>query len=363
MKPGRALILVTFAAGALPAIAQPPIFDPHADAQNGVERVTTQPMTRGQCIQCHPQHGDAAAANPNVLFAADDNGLCFACHSQRPSMYPLRESDRIPTGSPDAGYFEANSGGERRPGLDLRGRWPGERTYRDPATTATGHYVSPHASDPDMTRRDPSGEGSCMNCHDPHGTPARDLLVATYGGISGHSATAAPAAYALCLRCHSDAGAPGMDVSNRTIADAYDSSVSGENAGHRIRKDPAIALSWPPHVQIGDKLACYDCHGVHGSAGNDGVRPNAYLISDQRSGWSGLDDTVNDPAQARRFCFGCHIPSDGTPGSQSVQGIVMNTLSSRAGHASSDLESCYACHGNDYTSPAAHNVHNPGPGQ
>ncbi len=363
MRPALFLILLILTASAQPAIAQTPVFDPHGDAQDGVSRVVTQPSTRGQCIQCHPQHGDAGATNPNLLFTTNDNGLCLTCHSVRPSTYPLRELDRLPTGTPDAGYFEINSGGVRRAGLDLRGRWPGERTYRDPTTTSTGHYVSPHASDPDMPRHDPSGEGSCMNCHDPHGTEARDLLVGTYGGISGHAETGPPAAYAQCVRCHSDAGPPGMDVSNRTIGDFYDSAVSGPNAGHRIRKNPAIALSWPPQVQVGDKLACYDCHGVHGSVGNDGVRPNAYLISDQRPGWSGLDDTVNDPAQARQFCFGCHIPADGIPGSQSVQGIVMNTLSGRDGHATSDLKSCYGCHGNDYTSPAAHNVHNPDPGQ
>lgn len=153
-----------------------------------------------------------------------------------------------------------------------------------------------------------------------------------------------------------------MDVSNRAIADFYDSSIGGANAGHRIRKNPAIALSWPSYVQVGDKLACYDCHGPHGSAGYDGVRPNAFLISDQRSGWSGLDDTLNDPAQARRFCLGCHIPSDGIPGSQTVQGIVMNTLSNDPAHVSTAAKGCYDCHGGDYTSPTAHNVHNPGDG-
>jgi predicted CXXCH cytochrome family protein len=362
MQRARAAIFWALTASALPGVAQTPVFDPHGDPQDGVERVITQPSTRGQCVQCHPQHGDAAAANPNLLFAANHNGLCFSCHSARPSAYPLRESDRLPSGVAEAGYFEMNSGGVRRPGVDLRGRWPGESAYTDPTATASGHLVSPHAYDTDMPRRDAGGEGSCMNCHDPHGTSAFDLLVARYGGLSGHAETQAPAAYALCLGCHSEAGPAGMDASNRAIADFYDSALSGENAGHRIRKNPNVALSWPAHVQVGDKLACYDCHAAHGSVGNDGVQPNAFLISDQRSGWSGLDDTLNDPMQARRFCLGCHIPSDGIPGTETVQGIVMNTLSNMEPHLSTNATSCHDCHGRDYSSPTAHNVHNPGKG-
>ena len=364
MKPARALALLVFAFGALPSVAQTPVFDPHGNPQTGVLRVVTDPPTRGQCVQCHPQHGDPIEANARLLFATNDNGLCFTsgCHSARPTAYPLRESDRLPEGVADAGYFEMNSGGQRRAGLDFRGRWPGENVYRNLAVTASGHYVSPHAHDPDMPRSDAGGEGLCLNCHDAHGTTSYDLLTARYGGISGHSEAGPPAAYALCLGCHSDAGPPGMDVANRAIADLYDSSLSGENAGHRIRKNPAVAISWPANVQVGDKLACYDCHSPHGSMGNDGVRPNAFLLSDQRPGWSGLDDTLNDAAQARRFCLGCHIPSDGIPGAQTVQGIVMNTLPDEGGHLLADQKSCYDCHGRDYSSPAAHNVHNPGDG-
>jgi cytochrome c553 len=226
-----------------------------------------------------------------------------------------------------------------------------------------GHWISPHAQDPDMPRRDASGEGLCLNCHDPHGTVGtRDLLVLAYGGIGGHGAAGPPAEYRLCFSCHGADGSAGIDPENRLVEDWYDAGLNGDRAGHAIRKNPAVALSWPAHVQVGDRLPCYDCHGPHGSRGNDGVRPNAYLISDERPGWSGLLDTRNDPDQARRFCLGCHIPSDGIPGSQSVEGIVMNTLSVREAHGTSSTGSCYDCHGRDTTSPTGNNVHNPASG-
>jgi predicted CXXCH cytochrome family protein len=344
--------------------------DRHGDAAQGALRVVTTPSSRGQCTQCHPFHGDPDAPDPNVLFRRNDNGLCFAaggaspCHQARPASYPLGENDRLPPGTADAGYFEANSGGTRRPGVDWRGRWPGESAWRDASTAPGGAYVSPHAHDPDMPRRDPAGEGACLNCHDPHGTTHHDLLTERWGGISGHGEIGAPAAYRQCLRCHGAEGPPGMDVADRTIEDWYDSGLNGERAGHQIRRNSHVAISWPAHVQVGDKLPCYDCHGAHGSLGYDGVRPNGHLISDQRPEWSGLDNTLKDAAQGRRFCLGCHIPSDGTPGSQTVEGIVMNTIPDETPeHRSTGTRNCNDCHGNDYSGPTAHNVHNPSEGE
>jgi hypothetical protein len=153
-----------------------------------------------------------------------------------------------------------------------------------------------------------------------------------------------------------------MDVSNRYIEDYYDSGLNGDHAGHQIRKNPRIALSWPAHVQIGDKLACYDCHDPHGSIGGNGVEPNAFLLSDERAPWSGMEATKTDPGQARKFCLGCHIASDGIPGSQVVEGIVMNTLPVQEAHVSTDTRGCYECHGSDYSGPTARNVHNPSVG-
>ena len=349
-------------------LANPP-FDPHGDPETGVQRVATVPSTRGQCVQCHPVHQEdwSAVGYPGLLFAENDNRIPFwdqgdgMCHRARPQNYPLGESDRMPDSDPNPGYFEANTGGVRRPGVDLRGRWPGETVYTDPGITAGGRFLSPHAQDPDMPRRSDSGEGLCANCHDPHGTPNPfDLLVAPYGGIGGHDAVGAPDRYRLCLSCHGQDGPAGMDLENRRIEDYYDAGLNGDRAGHQINFDTDVAVSWPAHLQKGDMLPCYDCHNPHGSEGNNGVEPNAFLLSDQRPGWSGLTDTRGDPEQCRRFCFGCHIPSDGIPGSRTVEGIVMNTIPDEAPHRSTATRSCYDCHGSDYSGPTSRNVHNIG---
>lgn len=97
----------------------------------------------------------------------------------------------------------------------------------------------------------------------------------------------------------------------------------------------------------------------HGSQGYNALGPNAFLISDERPGWDNLTDTLADPIQNRRFCLGCHIDSDGIPGSNVVNGIVMNTLSAVPGHQSVDMEGCGTCHGDDYSSSTSFNVHHP----
>ena len=41
----------------------------------------------------------------------------------------------------------------------------------------------------------------------------------------------------------------------------------------------------------------------------------------------------------------------------------MNTLTpGEPAHSSKSLVGCFDCHGNDYSGPTAHNVHNPGSG-
>ncbi len=367
MRAVTANILAAILLGSTWSVAQTPVFDAHGNPTTGVLRLTTDPPTRGACSQCHPSHGDATEiVYKDVLFAENTNQLCFSssgdggCHQSQPVNYPLRETDRIPMTAPqDAGYFEANSGGVRSPGVELRGRWPGAIVYTDPGITTSGRFLSPHAQDPDMPRRDTGGEGLCLGCHDPHGTANPfDLLVDTYRGIGGHDASGPPPQYRHCLRCHGRDGPAGMDLENKFIEDYYDRGLN-ENAGHRIDLDPRVALSWPPHLRRGDMLPCYDCHNPHGSQGNDRAAPNAFVLSDERLGWSGLNDTLNDPDQSRRFCLGCHIAADGIPGSQTVEGIVMNAISDREAHRTSATQSCHDCHGRDYSGPQARNVHNP----
>ncbi len=279
-----------------------------------------------------------------------------------PGNYPATESSRIPEGFPEAGYFEYNAGGLKVRGVEYRNRWPGTVVYDNPGVTGAGlRYYSPHRNDTDMPIIDPEGRGSCLNCHNVHGSENPfDMLVSDYRGIGGFNEPTFPSRYALCFDCHSTFGPQGMEDANRRIADYYDSSINGDgSAGHQIMMDPDVAMSWPSHIRAGDKLPCYDCHNPHGSQGYNGEGANAYLISDERPGWSNLINTVSDPEQNRRFCLGCHIPSDGVPGSRIVEGIVMNAIPDEEGHGSADITGCYECHGGDYSSSTSFNVHHP----
>lgn len=324
----------------------------HGSALSGVMRTADYP--RGSCAQCHQAHDDGAQ-NPYGLFEMNSNRLCLSasqggCHADRPSGatsgYPAQESDRMPSGSNDPGYFEYNSGGNRIPGVQNLVRWPGQIIWEDP-------IASPHFASPAMPMQDRYGNGSCDNCHAVHGgSNAHDLLDTTSHGVVGSETGFKTQNFALCLNCHSQFGPPGMDDTSRMIAYYYDRGINaGQNAGH--------GFSGSGYVPSGARMPCYDCHNVHGSAGNGNAGSNGYLISDQRSGWYGLTDIKNNNEQVRRFCFGCHRSSDGL-GGESVEGIIPEALPAvNSVHLFSDPTHCYDCHGRDYSSQNSNNVHNP----
>jgi hypothetical protein len=107
-------------------------------------------------------------------------------------------------------------------------------------------------------------------------------------------------------------------------------------------------------------------------------------LSDQR--WSGIASTgqatAAEAANTRKVCLGCHVTSDGKDGNNvavtatdEVEGIRRNdpsyvnklklpsTVPEHAYIASPTAgQSCYACHGNDYTGADTNNVHNPSGG-
>ncbi len=341
---------------------------PHMDSTHGVHRVLTSPPTIGDCIQCHETHGDEdglAIPEAPILFRANDNNFCFdtsgvgGCHNNTALNYPLPDTDFMPDFGDYPGYPEANSGGDKTRGVEYRGRWPGSFVFETTAMTG-GRYVSPHRNDIDMPLQDSQGTGQCLNCHSPHGTPNPfDQLTGDYRGMEGHADFGAPTAYDLCFDCHGSSGPPGMNTNGRMIQDFYDESLNPQTAGHQIRLNPDIAISWPSWVQAGDKLPCYICHNPHGSQGNNGAQPNAFLLNDAIPGWSGITDPINVSSQGRAVCFGCHIPSDGVPGSITVMGIVMNTLPDKGPHRTVGARNCMEVHGDMYGSSTSWNVHNP----
>lgn len=330
---------------------------PHGSSLTGVLRTGDNP--RGSCAQCHKGH-DGGNGYPFGLFQENSNRLCFSqsmggCHADRPagatSGYPAQESDRMPLGSSDPGYFEFNSGGIRVSGTHHLVRWPGQIIWENTA-------FSSHYSDPDMPLKDALGFGSCDNCHDVHGGSGRhDMLDTTYSGIVGSQTGFTTENYLLCFTCHSVNGPVGMDESSRYIADYYDRSVNpGTRTGHGLSHGGSF-------VPSGARLPCFDCHNPHGSEGYNGQGSNGYLLSDQRPGWYGLNNIKEDNIQVRRFCFGCHPSSDGQGGG-SVEGITPRPLPGEIpDHAFNGARHCYDCHGRDYSGPNANNVHNPSEGE
>jgi cytochrome c553 len=361
------LTLLVLAVSGRASRAQDDPYAPHLDPVNGARRVDTPSTPVGSCGQCHDQHALQTGESPfeKALFAENSNLLCYSqggigpCHQAMPGNYPADETSRIPEGFTDAGYFEYNGGGQKIWGVEFRDRWPGAPVYDNPGMVGGLSFFSPHRNDPDMPRKDTMGVGSCLNCHNPHGSENPfDSLVSPYRGIGGFDEPTYPTRYQLCFDCHSAYGPVGMENSGRHIQDYYDTSMNGETAGHQINLDPDVAISWPSHLRQGDKLPCYDCHNPHGSRGYNGQGPNAYALSDERPGWANLTDTKRDPFQSRQFCFGCHIAADGVPGSITVEGIVMNAISDRGPHRTTSIQGCFQCHGNDYSSPTSNNVHN-----
>jgi hypothetical protein len=336
-------------------------YSPHADSQYGVLRDNHFP--RGDCSQCHTQH-DGESPLDFSLFTENTNSLCYAgnsCHFNTPLGYPAGETDRMPEGSDYPGYFEYNSGGVKIKGVENRSRWPGQIVYENPTTWAVEKYYSPHRNDRDMPYQD--GNGLCKNCHNPHGTSNHfDMLDTTYLNIQGFQIAGRPPNYQLCFKCHSPEGPAEMDQENKFIADYYDQSINDDaQAGHQIQTTQG-------YLREGDKLPCYDCHNPHGSQGNDGVHPNAFLISDQRPGWLGLDSIKTSNYQVRKFCFGCHKSSDNQGGGE-VEGVILSPLPVSfhdsgliQGHTYDDSTHCYNCHGRDYSGPASRNVHHPSSG-
>jgi hypothetical protein len=326
---------------------------PHGSPTSGVNYSNQYPT--GSCAQCHHSH-DPSSPYPFGLFRENSNDLCLTasqggCHADQPagasSGYPAQESDRMPNGSSDPGYFEYNNAGTRVAGLANLVRWPGQQVWQD-----LNH--SPHNSSPNMPIKDAFGNGSCDNCHNVHGGPSEhDMLDTTYLGISGSQNGLVADNYKLCLSCHSPYGPVGMADSSKHISEYYDRAMNpNQRSGHGVS-------SASGYIPGNSRLPCYDCHNPHGSQGYDRLGPNAYLLSDQRTGWWGLDSIKTDTAQVRRFCFGCHKTSDGLRGG-TVEGMTMPPLTNLIPeHASTSSRHCYDCHGRDYSSGTSHNVHNP----
>ncbi len=177
---------------------------PHATmAATGFDPHLTQDMS---CLSCHDIHQGQQA-----LLPADQSEMCTTCHAGiattfiRNSNHPLQEANVSCT---DCHAFTIAN----QPTV---GHGPTATCYSC-HPEQSGPYVYDHPAAISFAVEG----GGCLECHQPHGSANRRLLVQPGD--------------ALCRQCH------------------------GTPPGHRIA-----------HSGLGTKLACVDCHsGVHGSNHN-----------------------------------------------------------------------------------------------
>ncbi|MHB1341786.1 MAG: cytochrome c3 family protein [Coriobacteriia bacterium] len=341
-----------------------------ADTSPGAVTIFDPARSAGYCSSCHDRHGSkypsllgtaydpvSAPTIAGTVITGNNNTVCDACHAGPTPNYPAATRD-------------AN-------GYPRLGTWPGNGTYTTAYVPAT-HTGSPHstANGGGNSSLPAYVAGDCKVCHDVHGTANMyDETRLPY----------TPTDFDLCFDCH-DTDGPAA----RNMKTYYPGAVggSGGGSGHQIQTPTGSLLS-------GSVLPCYDCHNPHGtSTSSYGLLVVTELVSgtplvlgdsvgEIRMAPTDIDG-AGEEINVRNFCFACHTTGDTakgfngtmlvlvTPGAE-VEGIdrtvydVANEwglrLPNRGGHREGDtLQSCFQCHGNDYSTLSSNNVHNPSGG-
>lgn len=307
------------------------------------------------CGKCHDNHGSSVehllgsrnvAAGSNqivgtvktVTLTANNYTVCDACHQNSSTGYPATASHNT------SGY-------------PSDGRWPGMTQFNN-ATTGIHRVGRANVVYPGST----NAAGECNNCHDVHGTAnTYDDLKSTYSTSN----------FSLCFDCHD--GSPSTINIKQFYPVAAGGTSSDTNAGHKIKNAGG-------YLPAGNALPCYGCHNTHGSISADGLQVLTQVAANTTITIGGSTNAFNlgTAAGIRNFCFSCHTTSNTNAG---WNGTAMATVVSGAkvfgldristsyrlrlpvtsGHASTDTQSCYQCHGNTYTA-GGNNAHNPGAG-
>jgi predicted CXXCH cytochrome family protein len=210
-------------------------------------------------------------------ITANDNTVCFACHTAASTSFPALEAQR-----------------EAVTGYLTDGTWPGMAAYST-AYTAVTHTGNGHlTADGGVAGTALPGyvAGDCKVCHDVHGTAnTYDELRLGFGDQD----------YTLCLDCHDADGPAGADI-ERFYPAATGGSNAGDRSGHRIVSSAPGAM-----LVAGEALPCYDCHNPHGSE-------SAYMLQVGSVGDDTGEINLTTPLGVRNFCFTCHTTADGSRG-------------------------------------------------
>lgn len=322
-----------------------------------VEDTATGGDLTNRCSSCHDAHGDPSTDPMVPAKTINGNKVsgrgvqwCLACHDDKNTWY-------------GSGYPSTSAPTRNAAGYPVSGVFPGASTY----TSAS----DAHFQIPETTQTAAAGEpikrekGDCLYCHTAHRGPSTyDGLRADFRPSSASTLASdqASGAYGgVCLTCHGGVTPSGFATAPVDVKQFI--TAPSQTAGHRVKTAGGT-------LPVGSPLPCYECHNPHGSK-----RGNASMITDER----GADLKTDTASGVREFCFTCHTTADTTNGWDStvkayaapdaadkVVGLSRSAgvlkLPARAGHNEGDTQSCYSCHGNDYSTAGGSNVHNPGTG-
>ncbi len=296
----------------------------------------------GECTHCHEPHASFGTTEPDPNTGQDlgpdaylafksygdtDNyaELCWYCHENF--------SDINTSGSPlGYGRFEF---------------YKGKAVFQTSSHYLSSDFIWPEISGADIHPRKNRGnmssgnEGSCLNCHTPHG------IMEPTGGTE-YDKTAVPIAptnmhlavnnasvsvdnviprqliaweEALCENCH-DASGPAIDIQSEiNKRPTSGGGGGGTGSGHPVDDTGYAGLHVVTEgVPIGTKhVECYDCHNPHAVSGH------------------GSSGTVGN-ADFNRLAGMKYVKIDGA--------VTENETEGREPYV---YELCLRCHGNGYT--------------
>ncbi len=326
------------------------------------------------CVDCHTATGDPAAyarGGDKSGFDASAHGQAAAAGTGGFSTDPTQSGNQIgclnchtPHAS-DNPYLIARLDGtdNRIDPVDYSSAWDKEGLCFDcHSTQAVGPKGWDVQAQFSQTSRHPidTGQVTCASCHNPHrvtdlqpvSVPTNTLQTADYTTAAGQ--------VSFCLGCHQGRGTVlTAQVTTDTVV-PYDVTIGGPAIGpYATNPDSRHRLSSGPNS--GQPLPCGECHQPHGSG-------NVRLLNDQMPTGAVTVTDLNDPAQARAFCLGCHRTADDPNPTPTVAGVPVpkltnfNVPADPDFHRSTSTEDCRSCHGNSYAGSWSRNVHRPGNG-
>ncbi|MBI5696131.1 MAG: CxxxxCH/CxxCH domain-containing protein [Nitrospirae bacterium] len=291
------------------------------------------------CLDCHNSHGSNAGADETGLnmitynsavggyfgglikeesaYDPDKSGttfnavsdLCFDCHLGDDASAPKKYSDfGVAAARPVKEYFDAGRWTPNFSNVSSSFAYKAGTLAANSGRIKGGHFGASEALRGSATN---SVGGSCLACHDPHGTPYTNLV-----GPGSERVFMAPALKGTWMASPYKEDRVG-EYGASTLGDANPYSYSMNKSG-RVgpRESPAFAYNNPAKVGagFGTGASAFGTYAAGGS-GHDG-----YFVDDNTFGNSGIGSTASNPwasaitgtyisqtdSQFAGLCLGCH---------------------------------------------------------